>query len=348
MRFPNGYGSVYKMHGNRRKPWTARITVSYMLDDIGSPKLKYKYLGYYKTQAEALAALVKYNENPLDLDADKITFAEVFEKWSAEHYPKISKSNIVAYNSSYKICQPIHNTRFKALKRRHLQSVIDGCGKNYPMLIRVKLLYNVLFKYALQNDIVEKDYSKFIDIAQYKDRVPVKYEHAPFSAAEIDMLWSHSGRSEASIILMLIYTGVRISELLNLKKENVNLFGNRFDITSAKTSSGVRCVPIASKVWPFFEAWYNKSDSEYLLTSDRGKPLSYACFTRYKWQPFLEELGMAHRPHDTRHTCITLLTAANVDDKIIKRIVGHRGNDVTDVVYTHYEPEQLLEAINRI
>ena len=48
---------------------------------------------------------------------------------------------------------------------------------------------------------------------------------------------------------------------------------------------------------------------------------------------------MKHRPHDTRHTCISMLTVAGVSDKVIQKIVGHKGQGVTEVVYTHFEIE---------
>ena len=59
-------------------------------------------------------------------------------------------------------------------------------------------------------------------------------------------------------------------------------------------------------------------------------------------------MGMQHYPHDTRHTCISLLTVAGVQDKIIKKIVGHKGQSVTEIVYTHFEIQELIEAINKI
>lgn len=57
---------------------------------------------------------------------------------------------------------------------------------------------------------------------------------------------------------------------------------------------------------------------------------------------------MKHRPHDTRHTCVSLLAAAGIDERIIKKIVVHAGQGVTENVYTHYELESLREAINKI
>ncbi|WMI80586.1 tyrosine-type recombinase/integrase [Anaerotignum sp. MB30-C6] len=55
-----------------------------------------------------------------------------------------------------------------------------------------------------------------------------------------------------------------------------------------------------------------------------------------------------HRPHDTRHTCVSLLTAAKADERFIQKIVGHKGQNVTRVVYTHLEIQELIEEIDKI
>lgn len=350
MKLPNGYGSVYRLSGNRRKPWAVRITVSRKEDKEGKIHWKYKYLGYYESQSEALIALAHYNENPYDMDANKTTFAEVYEKWSAEHYPKISKSNINGYNASYKLCGPLYSMRFNDIKKSHLQGVVDNCGKNYPTLRKLKVLFTVMYKFALENDICSKDYSQYVDIAQYKDQNPNAYNRKPFSSAEIETVWKWKDANEyVSVILMLIYSGCRISELLDLKKEDVNIGERWFDITKSKTKSGIRKTPIAKKVLPFFEYWYNKNDCEYLISTPDAKHFIYRNYYDSYWKPLIDQMGMpTHRPHDTRHTCISLLTAVRVDDKIIKKIVGHKGQSVTEIVYTHFEIQQLIDAIDLI
>lgn len=350
MKLPNGYGSVYKLPGNRRKPWAVRITLSRKEDKQGNTHWKYKYLGYYETQAEALAALAHYNENPYDLEANKITFKEVFEKWSTEHYPKIFKSNINGYNASYILCDSIKDMRFNDIKKSHLQNVVDTCGKNYPTLRKLKVLFTMLYKFALQNDICSKDYAQYVDINQYKDKNPNKSDRRPFSKEEIETVWRWKDSNEyIPIILILIYSGCRISELLDLKKENVNLEERWFDITASKTQSGIRKVPISKKILPYFQYWYTKNDCEYLLSTTEGKHFIYHNYYDSYWKPFVEQMGISeHRPHDTRHTCISLLTAVGVNDKIIKKIVGHKGQSVTETVYTHFDIQQLINAIDMI
>ena len=350
MKLPNGFGSVYKLPGNRRKPWAVRITVSRTLGKDGKMHWKYKYLGYYESQQEALAALVHYNENPYDMDANKITFSEVFEKWSAEHYPKISKSNIHGYNASYRLCEPIYNMRFNDIKKSHLQAIVDSCGKNYPTLRKLKVLYSVLYKFASENDICSKDYSQYVDITQYKDRNPNKYDRCPFTQKEVESLWNWlNGNEYFSVILILIYSGVRIGELLDLKKEDVHLDERWFEVKKSKTSAGIRKVPIAEKVFPFFELWYQKNNCDYLISTPEGSHMDYRNYYDSYWTPLVNQIGAAdHKPHDTRHTCVSMMTAAGVDDKIIKKIVGHKGQGVTEQVYTHFEMQQLIDAINLI
>ena len=64
--------------------------------------------------------------------------------------------------------------------------------------------------------------------------------------------------------------------------------------------------------------------------------------------PLIDTLVMKHRPHDTHHTCISRLTVAGVSDKFIKKIVRHKGQGMTEIVYTHFEIEELIDSINKI
>lgn len=352
MKLPNGYGSVYKLPGNRRRPWTARITLSCSKDPQGNYHYKYRYLGYYSSQTEGLTALAHYNEasSVHKTNARKITFSEVFDMWSLEHYPKISSSNIRGYNASYALCDSIDSMYFDEIRRIHLQRIVDTCGKNYPSLKKLKVLFTSMYKFALENDICTKDYAQYVDIHQYKSQNPNSLVRQPFSRSEIETLWAKQEVSEyASVILMLIYSGCRISELLNLKKQNVNIDERWFDVIASKTESGIRKVPIANRVLPLFQYWMDKNDSEYLLSSSDALHFTYQNYYFYYWKPLMEQLGMSsHRPHDTRHTCISLLTAAGIDERIIKRIVGHKGHSITEIVYTHFDIDQLFDAINKI
>lgn len=352
MKLPNGYGSVYKLPGNRRKPWAVRITVSRQIDDEGYTHWKYKYLGYYPTQQEAFSALVHYNEHPYDIDSTKITFDEVYEKWSAEHFPKISESNVKGMRAAYKLCTSVKDMKFTEIRKSHLQHVVDISGKNYPTLRKLKILFSQMYKFALENDICGKDYSQYIDIVQYKDRNPDKIDRIPFSDREIQIMWEWVDKNEyVSVFLIMIYSGVRIGELRDLKKEDVHLDEKYFFIRAAKTSAGIRNVPISDKVLKYFSYWLNHpSQCDYLICTREGRHMIDRNFRDSYWKPLLKEMGLnpEHRPHDTRHTCISLLARQSVDERLIKKIVGHAGKGITEQVYTHADMQQLLEVINKI
>lgn len=53
------------------------------------------------------------------------------------------------------------------------------------------------------------------------------------------------------------------------------------------------------------------------------------------------------KPYESE-TCVSLLADAGVDERMVKKIVGHKGQGVTQTVYTHFEIEALLDAINKI
>lgn len=350
MRLPNGFGSVYKLPGNRRNPYRAIVTEGWQLDSsTGRWKQKRKTVGYYKTKIEAMVALADYNKSPYDLDASKVTFQEVYERWSAEHFPSISESSTKGYRAAYLLCKSIENKRMVDVKLHDLQYIADNSGKNTPTLRKYKVLVGSMFKYAVIHDIITPDMNKtqYIDIKKAGN--PNSYNRKPFSKKEIDKVWKWKDTNcYFTVILMLIYSGCRISELLDLKKENVNLKERWFDVIAAKTESGIRKVPISDKVLPFFQHWYNLNDCEYLLSTPDGKHFDYRNYYDSYWKPLIEQMGMEHRPHDTRHTCVSLLAEAGVDERLVKKIVGHKGQGVTQQVYTHFEIEALLDAINKI
>ena len=87
-----------------------------------------------------------------------------------------------------------------------------------------------------------------------------------------------------SIVLMLIYSGVRVGELLDLKKEDVNLSEKWFDVIASKTEAGVRKVPIADKVLSFFESWMQRNDCEYLVSTAKGRHFDYRNYYDYYWK----------------------------------------------------------------
>ena len=96
---------------------------------------------------------------------------------------------------------------------------------------------------------------------------------------------------------MLIYTGVRVSELLELKKEDINLEKQYFDVKKSKTENGIRRVPIADCILPFFEDWYSYSTTETLLCTRDQKSFKYLTTMIHIGCLYLNKLGLKDIHH---------------------------------------------------
>ena len=171
MRLPNGFGSVYKLSGkNRRNPFCARKTVGWTFDEkTGKSYPIYEYIGYYPSRKEALIALTEYNKDPYDLHHNTITFEEVYEKWSDVHFEKVSDSNVKGYQASFKLCDKIKDMKFVDIKLDHLQNVVDESGKNTPTLKKLKIMFGLMYDYAVMHEIVtqdKRDTVRYVDISK--------------------------------------------------------------------------------------------------------------------------------------------------------------------------------------
>ena len=348
MRLPNGYGTVYKLSGKRRKPYIARKTIGW--DENG--KQKYCNIGYYESKAEALQALALYNSNPYDVNATKSTFFEIYEKWSEQHFTKISNSNVVGVKSAIKICENIYDKLFIDLKLSDYQYIFDNSGKNAPTLKKLRTVLNLMYDFAIKHELVPESKKNMISAIEIKAGNPNKLNHISFTNNEIDILWKHKEDKNVQLALMLIYGGYRISEFCGIEKAQVNLENQYVNILDSKTVNGIRTVPIADKVLPFYTNFMNDNNYKYLITNTKGKQILYENYYRRYWNPLIDSLKYEgikdHRVHDTRHTTVTLLTAVGVDERFIAKIVGHSQKSLAQKVYSHIENDVLLREINKI
>ena len=358
MKNPNGYGSVYKLSGRRRRPYAARITVGFKDNETtGKSYPIYKFLGYYVTRKEAMNALAIYNSNPeaittIDnalVPSSKITLQKLYDEWSAEHFQTIKKAN--HYESAFKILKPLYDHSITSLKIGDYEKVFEESGKNQPMLRVTKSSLKLMYQFAFRKGYIDEsavNIPTYISFANAKSGKKEDFRK-PFTHEEIEKLWEYKDDVGVQVLLFLIYTGTRISEAVNLSPKDVHLKERYFDVKVAKTEAGIRKVPIAKKILPFVEKWVEANDE--FLVPFKGKTVITKL--QIKANGFLSTiakyLGTEHTQHDTRHTCISLLTENEVDERFIKLIVGHASQDVTNKVYAKkLDIAVLIEAIDKI
>lgn len=337
MRNPNGYGSVVKLSGNRRNPYAARKTKGW--DDRGYPI--YDTIGYYPTREAGMIALAEYNRNPYDINAAKVTLAELFEKWSEKKLPKLSSSLQSSLKNAYGHTKVIQGMRYKEIRSFHMQDCIDNCGCGYSTQGAIKNLFGHLDRFAMELDVIQKMYSTLTTAAPVPETSKV-----PFTDDEIEKLWTIQNQEWVDTVLILLYSGWRITELLTLKSENVDLEHGTMK-GGIKTRNGKdRIVPIHSKIQPFVEQWMNHG-TEYLITDKDGKKMTDTQYRPY-FKVIMEQLGFSHCPHECRHTLRSRLDSAGANKKCIDMILGHKSKDVGERVYTHKTVAELKAAIELI
>ena len=344
MRNPNGYGTVYCLPGNRRRPWVARITTKWEWDkDKQRHVQKYQIIGYFEERPDAMAALAMHRINPVPLKAS-ITLKELYEEWSKGAYRDLTRQTQDNYRAAWKRLKKFGNVKVKEIRTAHFQQVIDSCHAeelSRSSLEKIRIVSVSLMDYAMQNDIVNKNYAKFLRLPKGNDE-----ERNRFSDIEIKKI-TEVKDEWTSTVLILIYSGMRIAELLTLTRFNVD-FEKGIITAGVKTKAGKnRAIPISPKITKHLKYWHDKN-GDTVICDENGKPISAKVF-RKKYYAVLEK-AEARRltPHECRHTCASLLAAAGVPPIVIQRILGHKHYSTTADTYTHLEIEPLKDAIAKI
>lgn len=323
MRLPNGYGTIYKLSGNRRRPWVVKKTIDG----------RQKPLGYFPTREEAFAFLVSVNRITPERE---VTFSSVYRSWSLHHFESISPSSRAAYEISYRHLAQLHSVPFRRITYRQLQDVIDGIEAGYCTRKKCRVLLSQLYKYSIKNGIVETNLSCFIELPRH---VPV-YTKRPFTARQIGKLWRSADTVEGvKDVLILIYTGVRAGEYIGLSACDVNLRQQFINIKKSKTLAGIRKIPIHKKILPILAE--RKAEGKICPCK------KYETFRRL-FDRVMKALGMHHTPHECRHTLATMLDRAGANETSVKMILGHARTGVTQGVYTHKTLADLRKAINKV
>lgn len=346
MKQANGSGSVYKLSGNRRKPFVAMVTVKTVYDEEKDNYImKRKALGYFKTQQEARKCLADYNENPYSVEQIDITINQIWEQVEPKLEKKLSKSRMDGYKAAFKYLEPIHKEKIRDVRTNQLQNIIDLCEYKSSTKQNIKTVMTKIYDYAMQNDFISKDYSKYVKFE--KDAVEIKREL--FTSKEVELLWKNSGQWECDLFLVLLYTGMRVNEFLASKSHDFDIDNKIITLPRniVKNDSSARIIPIHNDIVPVLER-FKSYGSEYIAVKPNKNRIIYKNFMDRDLKKLTELLGTKHTPHDTRHTFITRARECGCNNLVIQRIVGHSPDTITEKVYTHLQIKELLEEINKI
>lgn len=355
MRRANKTGTVVKLPGKRRKKYAARVTVGKRITSSGRVAQDTKYLGYFETAKEAQQFLDRYClDVPTNITSVSVnaagksapTFKDVYDEtieYLNSRKKLLSNSTYRSLQAAYHNLSPLHHLKMKNIDYDMLQGAISKNSElSKSSMNNIRNLLKKMYDLALKKRYLSEDISKLCD---YEYREGTDSIHSPFTRDEIQLLMNAPDDNDRDMILILIFTGMRIQELLVLETSNIFL-NEQYFITGVKTDAGKdRIIPIHDKLVPIMKRHYDK-DSFYFW--DVGGSQRIYQTVRWRFDRYMNRVGMHHIPHDTRHSTATYLHEAGVGEMYIKLILGHHIDDLTQRVYIHSNPHILVQEINKL
>ena len=334
-RRPRGSGTVCKLKDcGRSKPFIARAA-----GDV--------YIGSYATAAEAVQALDAYNAQQTPAHKLRYTFADVYTKWSEQHFKDCGSSVKDGYERSFQKAQKLHKKEMRNIKAEDYQDVIDeliASGLSRSMCEKQRGLFSQLCKYAMQQDIINKNYAEGLRMPPASPK-----KERTLTATEIAQIKALNTQT-AKLSLVLLYTGMRISELLTMRRDNVRL-SEHYMVGGEKTESGKnRIIPILEPIQPIIAEWYAASaKSEYLVPTSKGTKLDLHNVER-SFRQMMNELGIEGVTlHTFRHTAASMMIEAGVAPTAVQAILGHKDFATTANIYTsHNDPNYLIKEMEKL
>lgn len=172
-------------------------------------------------------------------------------------------------------------------------------------------------------------------------------------------------RMKMAGIVLCLYTGLRIGELLALTWEDVDMKSGLIAVNKAchdkiekngtarivelpKTPSSKRIIPVPKQLLPVLRQLKKTGKCETVISSPEGKPIAIRSYQR-SFSLFLKKLGIAHKGfHSLRHTFATRALECGMDVKTLSEILGHKNAAITLNRYVHSLTEHKRNMMNRL
>ena len=335
----NSQGTVYK---DKNGTWIADYTIGW--DDVdGVLRRRRRKKRGFTTKNEALAYLPNLKQDLPQQDMN-VKFKDLYKKWMDRHEEKVTRSTINCYKSAYKYFSSLYYVEVSKIRTEHMQKCIDECPHGKRTKENMKALGTSLWKYAMQLDIVDRNYAEYLYIKKEEQS-----EKIAFSKEQLDTMWANvEAVPNIKYVLTLCYTGMRLSEMLGAMTENYDPEEGYF-ITGVKTEAGKdRTITISPKIRPFFSEF---GQGKHLFTE-----LSAKKFRLDLYYPALQALGLdaldekgdhIYTPHCCRHTFATLMKNVDAPATDKQKLIGHAKFEMT-AHYTHTDLVSLKKITDNL
>jgi integrase len=341
----------------RRNPsgeivWVARYTGRDGKRRVARPRWN-KGKGTFVLKREAQQAI----DEAYGLSDRPDTLGEYFATWST-HHPRSERTNETNEHRISRVLEvevegiPLKQWPMRELRRRHALALVDHMlrvqGRATTGVVGILRSLSAMAEDAITDEVADLNPFKGVrvrsnDPRAKKKRRPIRV----FSFEQMHAFAKAAGRYEA-MVRVFTDTGMRLGEVLPLRVED---FGGETlkvrrtahegtILDGTKTDHGEhdagRTVPVPATLAWMIEAQINLNgeDCELLFTTPTGRMWRERNFYRDLWKPTQQASGLDIRPHECRHSYVTHLRAAGINDADLAEIAGHRVETML-ARYTH-------------
>ncbi|NBT86316.1 MAG: site-specific integrase [Alphaproteobacteria bacterium] len=311
---------------------------------------------FARNAAKKLAAAVasgidpkKEKEEKLTLEKQSILFRDFFEDFKTKHILVAYKDqgrNNMGYAKSH-ILPYFGQRKLDEISSKDIRSFLDSLAHISTTANRCFALLSMAFKKAEDWEYLPPRSNPCTGVNKYKENKKQRF----LSDAELKRLENSlieqqklqpASYCTVNAIFMILYTGCRVSEILNLKWENVHLSDSYIHLPDTKTGEGAR--PLNQKAIDLLSSMTPKEGNPYVFYGKvPGQPIVEI---KRAWGTILKRADIKDfRIHDLRHSFASFALKKGVPLVHVSKLLGHR-NIATTMRYAHLELEQLKESTN--
>ena len=264
-----------------------------------------------------------------------------------EYEKKLSKNTIKAYNNDLNKLLEFKNNLLRINNKDIKEFIKKSNNLSTKTLAHRLTVINSFYNYLLSENIISINPCYSINMPKIPSKLPeVLSEEEVDKLLDINLVDKYSYRNKA--MLELLYaTGIRASELTNLKLNNIDL--DSCIVRIMGKGSKERIVPINDTTIKYLNIYINnyrkeilnKKDSEYLFISNALKPITrQGLFKIIKKECIRAGIKKNVYPHILRHSFATHLLNHGANIRIIQELLGHEDITTTEI-YTHLSNETI-------
>lgn len=317
-------------------------------NENGSLKRKMVYANTQKELELKVSELLLQVDKGIIIDDKNMTVDVWADEWLKTYTTHLKEGTKGQHrNTINKYIKPnFKGIRLKDLKQHQVQAVLNSIDK-ITVPKRFLATLNFILEKAVENDLVSKNVAKGLIAPKFKTE-----ENEPLLEEQINAIKANTHEMQ-KLCVFLIYTGLRIGELINLTWNDIDLKKKTIKVQGdVKTPHSNRTVPI-------FEPVYNilkEMDKSRIKNIDAAKDYIFLnhgiqwtrnAVNKQRYN-YVKLVGFDFTFHQCRHTFATICYNAGIDAKQTQEWLGHSSVTTTLNIYTHLMKQNKLNAVDKL